>query len=904
MRRSIRLITGTGVPHRHSCVFVMGAALLAATSGISAQETASSASLEEVVVTGTSIKGVAAVGSPTQSVSIDDIQASGISNTNDLLKALPQFVNLGIEEGRGGSVQGAVGNITQARTVNLRGLGADSTLVLLNGRRMVPHGSQGQFYDLSVIPGNAISRIEVVADGASAIYGSEAVGGVVNVITRNNFSGADTDLRYGWGDDFDEKRAGQNFGTSWGSGDLFISYEHYERSGMLGSKRDVITQDLRPWGGPDLRANFANPGTIVDGSTTYAIPAGQDGRNLTAGDFVAGTSNLLDVNESRMYLGDQERDNVFLSINQDLTDSLSIWYSGYYNDRTYEGEGISVNSGAVTQTLTVPNTNPFFVHPTNPAATSVRVNYSFINDFRAVSSGGEKGYHQVLGLTWNPWSDWSIDVYGSTNRNEAERRIDGQTRTVPLNAALADPDPATAFNPFCDGSAFSCNNPETLARIQGWSFIGSNIRMYDVVAKASGSLFELPGGAVRAALGVEYMDYKAQFANGRNTNTPEINPVIPWNLVERDIEAAFAEVMIPVFGPANAISGVQRLELSIAGRHERYSDFGSTSNPKYGLTWVPLDSLSVRASYGTSFRAPTIFDIDPNATTGPSAVYFTDPTTGQQIRGIHSQGPRPGLQPETATTWTVGLDWTPDVLPGFAASLTYYDVDYVDRLASLSTAQLLANEALFPNLVVRNPSIERVLEWMADPFYTSPPEPPENILIYVDSRRNNLGGTRQTGLDVSLSYAWDTSIGSWFVSADGNYILEALRSDAPGFPEVDILDTINNPVTPRLRGRLGWSAGNWRADAFINHVGGYSNDLVDPAQGVDSWTTVDLSASYSINAGPAWAQGVRIAVSATNALDEDPPVVINTLVGNQGAYDSSNASALGRTLAVEVTKRW
>lgn len=885
---------------------VMGAMLLAPLAGAYAQSTDSQPQLEEVVVTGTSIKGVAAVGSPTLAVSSADIQASGISDTNEFLKALPQFVNLGIEEGRGGSVQGAVGNITQARTVNLRGLGADSTLVLLNGRRMAPHGSQGQFYDMSVIPANAISRIEVVADGASAIYGSEAVGGVVNIITKRNFQDADTEVRYGSGDGFDEKRFAQNFGFSWGSGNVFVAYERFERSGLLGSEREVITQDLRPWGGPDLRANFANPGTIVIGSTTYAIPRGQDGRNLTAADLVAGTQNLLDINDSRSYLADQERDSVFLSLSQDLGDSVTLWYSGYYNDRRYEGEGLSVNSGAVTTTLTVPNTNPFFVHPTNPAAPNVRVNYSFIDDFRAVATGGEDGYHHALGLTWDIGADWSLDTYVSDNSNDAERRIDGQVRTPYLTQALADSNPATAFNPFCDGSAYACNNPETLARLNGFSYIGSQIDVLDAVVKASGSLFDVPGGAVRAAVGVQYIDSRALFANGRNTNTLEDNPLIPWNKVERDVEAGFAELLIPVFGSANAVAGVNRLELSLAGRYERYSDFGSTSNPKYGITWEPMNSLTVRASYGTSFRAPTLFDIDPNTTTGPNAVNFTDPLTGQQIRGINQQGPRPGLQPETATTWTVGLDWEPEMLPGLRASLTYYDVDYVDRLASLSAATLLENEALFPALVIRNPSVQQVLELMNNPYYASPPEPPENIDIIVDSRRNNLGGTKQNGLDVSLSYAWDTDLGGWLASFDGNYILDSTRSDAPGFPQVDILDTINNPITPRLRARIGWNLGSWRADAFVTYVGGYENDLIAPSQGVDSWTTLDLSASYSIDSGsaPSWAQGIRIGLSVTNALDEEPPVVINTLTGNQGAYDSSNASAIGRTVAVEVRKRW
>jgi iron complex outermembrane receptor protein len=336
----------TGRRSGTTSVLPAGLALALVTGAGFAAETEQRVVLEEVAVTGTSIKGVAAVGAPAQSVGSEDLQVSGISNTNDALKQLPQFVNLGADEGRGGGVQGAVSNITQAHTVNLRGLGPGATLVLLDGRRMVVNGTQGQFYDLSAIPTNAIGRIEVVTDGASAIYGSEAVAGVVNLITRRDFRGADTALRYESGDGFDRQRFQQNLGLGWDRGSLFVAFEHFEQSGLLGSDRDEVTQDLRPWGGPDLRANFASPGTIVVGTTTYAIPTGQDGRSLTAADFVAGTDNRLDVNESRTLLGDQIRDSVALSLNFDVSDTLALWYAGYYNDRRYRGEGYSLNNGA------------------------------------------------------------------------------------------------------------------------------------------------------------------------------------------------------------------------------------------------------------------------------------------------------------------------------------------------------------------------------------------------------------------------------------------------------------------------------------------------------------------------------------------------------------------------------
>src|SRR5687768_2882297 len=184
------------------------------------QDSVAQGSIDEVVVTGTSLKGSAPVGTQVQVLGADDLRATGVANTNEIMKSVPQVVNLGQDEGRGGGVQGAQGNITQSKTINLRGIGTESTLVLLNGRRIAPAGTQGAGYDVSMIPSNAVARIEVVADGASAIYGSEAVGGVINFITKRDYQGGETYLRYGFADGFDEKKFGQNVGYSWGSGEL------------------------------------------------------------------------------------------------------------------------------------------------------------------------------------------------------------------------------------------------------------------------------------------------------------------------------------------------------------------------------------------------------------------------------------------------------------------------------------------------------------------------------------------------------------------------------------------------------------------------------------------------------------------------------------------------------------
>lgn len=878
-------------------------ATLTAGAARAADEQPAATNVDEVVVTGTSIRGVAPVGSPAQSVTTETLKATGLSNTNDILKTIPSFVNLGMAEGRGGGNQSAQANITQGSSVNLRGIGQESTLVLLDGRRIQASGSQGNFYDVSTFAFGAIQRVEVIADGASAIYGSDAVGGVVNFITKRNYDGAEANIRFGGGDGYDEWRFNLGLGKTWSGGDFSFAYEHLDRGGLLGTARKEVTQDLRPLGGPDLRTNFGSPGTIVAGGVTYAIPTGQNGRGLTAARLVAGTANLLDLNFSRSLLADQEKDNLFLSARQRISDTLQVWYSGYFSQRELTYEGTSLNGGAATAALNVPRANPFFVSPI-ATATSVVVNYSFINDFRADDLAKERGWQNAVGFNWDTPIGWTVEAHASRAVNRASRITTGQLRTINLAAALSDPNPATAFNPFCDGFAFSCNNPTTLARLNGTSIIAARLTLEDYVAKASGSLFNIWGGPVRAAVGVEYTDGKVVTQNGRDTITPTL--AIRVTQADRTVKSLFGELLVPLVGSENAGPGVERLELSLAARYEDYSDFGGTTNPKVGVRWDPIPGLSLRGTYGTSFRAPTISNIDFLATTTYSIVNLPDPRGGQ-IRALQLVGARPGLQPESATTLSFGADWRPASIPGLSASFTLYDIDYKDRITAIPISTIFANEAVLPQFVTRNPGADLVNSFLNTPFLNTPTEPAANIRVIVDGRTANLGGLKQRGLDFDVGYQWDTSFGTLSTGLLATVILKAEQSLFEGAPFLDVLDRINYPVSKRGRARFGWRDGGWRADVFVDYVDDYLNDLVAPTlrRKVSSWTTVDASVSYTVGDGaPEWAKNTRISLSANNLFDRDPPKVISISSGVQGLFDSQAASVLGRFVAVELTKTW
>jgi iron complex outermembrane receptor protein len=899
--RRVAVLAGAAGALTLSAVNVAAAQTTAPAAG--AQNSAASEPIDIVVVTGTSLKGSAPVGTQVQVLGADDLRATGVANTNEILKSVPQVVNLGQDEGRGGGVQGAQGNITQSKTINLRGIGTESTLVLLNGRRIAPAGTQGAGYDVSMIPSNAVARIEVVADGASAIYGSEAVGGVINFITKRDYQGGETYLRYGFADGFDEQKFGQNFGYAWESGEVFFAYERYQRGGLMGYERNEVTQDLRPIGGPDLRLNFASPGTITVGAQTYATPLGTRGVGLSAGQFIAGTANLEDINDTRSLLVDQEQDVALLSVRQEITGGLTVWVEGQYSDRDYDGFGTSLNRGAGSATLTVPRSNPFFVHPTNPAATSVSVNYSFSDAFPWKAHGGEEAFGGSAGLTYELPGDWSLDLMASRTGNDSFRRAD-QVWSANLPAILADSNPATAFNPFCDTSAFTdCNNPATLDRLRGYNIIAARYRSDDFVAKASGSLFDLPGGSIGLAVGGEFM--KPDLVTTITQLTTTTNVAVRETKTDREVKAGFAELLVPIFGSDNALPGLQKLDLSAAVRVEEFSDFGSTTNPKYGLTWKPLDSLTLRGSYGTSFRAPTLTNIDFAATATYSAVTILDPSSNSQIRVIQLLGARPGLEPETADTLTFGVDFAPAALPGLRTSLTYYDIDYTNRISSLSSTTILANPTVYADYLTRNPSADLVTSYMTSVFYRTVPESPANIVAIVDARTANLGGLKQSGLDGMISYDFSLLNSEWNIGASATKILKAEQSAAERLPFIDVLDQINNPVSFRARGHIGWSYGSASVDAFINHVGSYDNTLRTPVEKIDSWTTLDLSLAYETpRENQGWGSGLRFALSLINATDSNPPRVINTTTAVEGFYDPQNASVTGRFVAFEVSKQW
>jgi iron complex outermembrane receptor protein len=849
---------------------------------------------EEVIVTGTMIRGVAPVGSPVVGIGEDELSARGATTLTEAVRQIPQIFNLGISDTNFSPANNANANRSGGTAINLRGLSPEATLVLLDSRRLPPAGGgNGSYFDPSVIPSLAIERIEVMADGGSATYGADAVGGVVNMLMRRRYDGAQVQARYGVGDGIDQQSFSGLFGKDWGSGSAWIAADFNHRSPLHAEDRKHYTDDMRPWGGPDLRPTQSNPGTIRVGNTTYAIPAGQDGRNLTPDQLIAGTSNRQSSYEGAYALPEQNRKSVAARIEQDINDRVTVSAQGYYSHRTAPR-----STGTVTGTLTVPRSNPFFVHPTDPNAPNVTVEYSYGPDLGpALRKAKVDAYWGSVDATVDLGREWEVTVFGSVGENN-ERAFFPSMNTAAVNAALADPNPATALNPFGDGTY---TNPATLAELLGVLNFNARVRVYEGGFKFDGPLFELPAGEVRMAIGGGYLHtFSVNSTVTSGGGAPNIRtPTISRSRVERDVESGYFEFFVPV---SSSDSAIGKLSMSLAGRYDNYSDFGNTFNPKVGLTWQPGAGLTVRGSYGTSYRAPALGDIavDVQQISVNNFANAASPTG--QTRVLWVRGGNDQLDPEEADIYSLGFDWEPDFASGLRLSATYFNIEYTNRIETPGNDTTILNRLdTLGEFVTWNPPAEVINYWLSHPAYAGASQDITQILAMVDGRKVNSGSVTLDGLDLNGTYEFDALGGSWRLGASATHLFKFKRSLSSQSPVINIIDTISNPLSWQ-----GRAYATYRHDAgvsgtlYANYWGDYLNDTVNPVVKVDPWYTFDLNVRYDLPQSDGIFSGMGVTLDVKNVADRAPHYVQNGTL----AFDPQVGDIVGRFFVFGVTKKF
>jgi len=504
--------------------------------------------LAEIIVTGTHIRGAAAAGSALTVYSREDIEQSGVATVDQFARKMTEnFSNIDVVADTNSNLQFAqvtgsnVNNAFFGAGFNLHGVGSTATLTLVNGHRLAPSGSDGSLADVSQIPLSAIDHIDVLTGGASAIYGADAIAGVVNIVTRKDYEGAETTVRYGTATEggATEVTASQLLGKSWSGGNVMLNYEYDKQNGLDASQRDYIG----PQGGP---VNLIPPA---------------------------------------------HRNSVFVEGRQDINEGTSISGNASYSDRSFFAAGTQFVPGSFLGSNSI--------------------------------DGQAKQSNVALTLDRAIVGDWTAQIMGDYSKVQ-------QRSNLTSGFTLFDP-------------AFSS---------VGIQITTADSSVAEVNALLSGTVVSLPGGNLKTALGASF----------RREAFAENQAVLPAPGIgvtaTRHVTSVYGELSIPVVGPANALSGLRRLELSAAARYDDYSDLGATTNPKVGMLWEPIAGLNIRGTYGKSFRAPLLSQLKT------PVAYYTYPLADSGSPSgftdtLIDYGGNTNLRPERSKSFTTGLDFVP-----------------------------------------------------------------------------------------------------------------------------------------------------------------------------------------------------------------------------------------------------
>ena len=642
----------------------------------------------EVIVTGTHLRGGGPT-SPVHTLTRTDIDRSGYSQVGDLMKSLPENFAGGQNPGVFAATAGNIANqnYSNASTVNLRGLGTDATLVLVNGHRL-SSDSAFQGVDISGVPLAAIQRIEVVPDGASALYGADAVAGVVNMVLKKTYSGLDVSAEAGLSSQGGgaEKTISVLGGHATDNWYALANVEYFKQDPLRASDR-AFTSDVTP------------------------------------------ASTLMDA---------IERKTLFLSAGAKLGKHVDVSFTGLLNDR----QSLGVTEYYYGR-YTVDGHTPGY-------SAALTVDVDLPRDWRMHVSGVSSGSHNTVG------TEFLGMVYGSYLQNSSQY----------------------------------------------------------VELTADGTAFDTPAGAVKLAFG----------AGHRKERHQESTPGAPDYIgATRDVDYLFGEALVPLVVPSASRTGLHELEFNLSARAERYSDFGQANSPKLGFRYVPFNDLTLRGSWGQSFKAPSFLQMYQSYTVylfdADSAGYSGAP--GNQE--ILTYGGNRDLRPERSTSWTIGGDFHPAMLNGLTISATWFDIDFKDRVVQpinpLSSA--LSGNPQFEPFVVWDPpaSLQADIIGRADTYYNyaSTPYDPAKVVGLAYNNYQNATEQKVRGVDLSVRQSFD--LGRAKLDVFGNAAwLHIDQSLAPSLPTVELSGTIFNAPTLKARGGLTWQGGGFSATGIVNYI--------------------------------------------------------------------------------------
>ena len=847
----------------------------------------------DVVVTGTLIRGIAPVGANVQSIGQQDIKRIGAISTNQILANIPVISNQ--FNTTANTPTNAFLNVFRPNIRKLGDVGGNTTLVLVDGHNQVGVGTLQTSPDAGMIPAGALERVEVLADGGSALYGADAVGGIVNYITRSRFEGFEVSSRAGVAEGgyhaYDLNVTG---GTAWSSGSFMLAATMRANSPLYSDERERPRQDLRPWGGSDFRVRTCSPGNIVAGGVTYAMQT-----------RIPGSLNLCDATELGNIVPEERLYSVFTSVTQELAPNLHFEMKGIYSDRITESRSAQISVANVV----INRNNPFFSPIGAENQQTVSFNFSPYAGLRAVGHNEIKQYTLTPQITWDLPNDWQMKALyniGWSETNTATRAVAPDISRYLSGPGLTT---TTALNPY----DLLATSPATLAYLTGsYRLIGfAEQKLDDFRTQFDGPVYELPGGTVRAAVGVEWQraSLDARYGTALSVDDPRIGR----GNASREVSSVFTQFAVPIIGEANALPLVQSFILDLSARYDSYSDFGSTTNPKVAFTWEVGSGLQFRGNWGTSFNAPSLADTSGGAdarasysgTSGalpPGAL----PMVEGQRPTITISGGNPNLKPQTADTWSLGLDYTPTFVSGLQFSATYWSVEMSDTIGLTPSDNTLFSIPTYSNYYVLNPTLAQLQSYVGSlPLENFPTTDlatlygnGSNPYLINDRRRNNYGTLAVNGVDFRVGYRQPVSWGEIFGSVAGTRTLKRDQQAVAGGVTADLLAANFSKLS--LSTTVGVTVGNLTASVTQNFSSGYDVTGVINQTKVDSFAPINASFRYDFNGDRFYDKDLSLSLNVDNVFEDDPPFI--NLAGLNGGI--ANGSSLGRYVSVGISKRF
>lgn len=743
---------------------------------VQAGSAAANSESAEILVTGSRIRG----GTPSSQVTVvtaNDIRNAGQNDLGEVFRSLPQNFSGGqnpaiLAGATAGSDRNS--NVTGGSSLNLRGLGPDATLTLLNGTRL-PYDGYYQATDVANIPVAAISRVEILLDGASAVYGSDAVGGVANIILKRDFEGADLSARYGFATDGGNRQQQYSavLGHQWSTGGLLLASEYSRNTPTLAQTRSYLDGIL-------------NPREVI-------LPA-----QWRAGGMITG--------------------------HQRINDNIEFEFDTFYSRRNTESER--------------------FVSTTN-----IRSNIS------------TETYGFSPAMRFDLGDNWSTRIGGfiGVNNSRTDRRN------------------------------FNAAGTQTFFALECFCYEAMSLNL-----EAEGPVFDLPGGQARISFGGGFSENAFNFRDRGTSN-------LSTNGTRRNLNG-FAEGRFPLIGPAQDIPLVRSLTVNAALRFDDYNDIGNALTPRIGVRWDINDHLALRGTWGRSFKAPTLYELNSptQVILYPTSLF---PTVGAPAGStlLIEGGGNDTLRPERAQTWSVGAMIRPPFVSGLQVEANWFRIVYRDRVAiPTSSIPLALSNAIFSDLVVRNPTQaqQSALIGAADSFTTLTTYDPARVFAIVSLKSANISATVTTGVDLSARY--QTNVGEGRLSLDANFSwLNTDRRLTARAPETPGSGVVYLPAEFRARGGLTWSQDAFSISTHVNRISGVINNQVTPAESVDGMTTFDLVVDARLS---FITRETRLRLSAINMFDAGPPLMRRVGLGPN--YDSTNYSGVGRVISLAITQRF